>query len=546
MINLTAKIIEAKDLLTKRDFEGARLAVRSVLDKDKFNYQALTLMCELEIACENIGKAKGILKILIQQRPQELQFSIKLAQIHIDEGDFEEAPKVFDPLFKLFNHPDLFFNHAWFLTRAAKYTKAIEQYEKAISLKIDFPEEVYLNIANIYSNWLANSELARINLNKSLAINSNYIDAIYNLGNLEEDLGNRENAIRQFKRVVSLYPSHGSASARLALATNDRDCNNLISELRNLIKNPNINQNALIDCHYALGKLYDQSEHYEKAFESWELANKLNKSQNRNFDSINCEGEFNELISKYNKEYIDTYSLDNSIQPIFISGMFRSGSTLLEQILASHSQIKAGGELDFFTRCSQSQKLKDNNFSSEKKSYLKNIMSDYIEVLKRHGHPNFLVTDKRPDNILHLGLIKMIFPKSKFLITKRAIMDNCISIFSNRFSDQMIYTWEIRDIEFYYKQVEKLVSHWQTMFNEDIYIVDYDKLIKNPKNVIMESLAFLGLDWQEDCLNFYKLNNSVQTASTWQVREPLYKKASGRWKNYKNVFEKNKASVLNI
>ena len=173
-------------------------------------------------------------------------------------------------------------------------------------------------------------------------------------------------------------------------------------------------------------------------------------------------------------------------------------------------------------------------------------MSDYIEVLKRHGHPNFLVTDKRPDNILHLGLIKMIFPKSKFLITKRAIMDNCISIFSNRFSDQMTYTWEIRDIEFYYKQVEKLVSHWQTMFSEDIYIVDYDKLIKNPKNVIMESLAFLGLDWQEDCLNFYKLNNSVQTASSWQVREPLYKKASGRWKNYKNVLEKNKASALNI
>lgn len=546
MINLTAKINDAKGLLTKRDFDGARLAVKSVLKKDKFNYQALTLMCELEIACGNIGKAKGILKILIQQRPQELQFSIKLAQIHIDEGDFEEAPKVFDPLFRLFNHPDLFFNHAWFLTRAAKYTKAIEQYEKAISLKIDFPEEVYLNIANIYSNWLANSELARRSLNKSLAINPNYVDAIYNLGNLEEDLGNREDAIRQFKRVVSLYPIHGSASARLALATNDHDCDNLISELSNLIKNPNINQNALIDCHYALGKLYDQSEHYEKAFESWEIANKLNKSQNRNFDSANCESEFNELIAKYNKEHMSMYSLDNSIQPIFISGMFRSGSTLLEQILASHSQIKAGGELDFFTRCSRSRKTKDDNFSSERKSYLKNIMNNYIEVLKRHGHPNFLITDKRPDNILHLGLIKMIFPKSKFLITKRDIMDNCISIFSNRFSDQMAYTSEIRDIEFYYKQVEKLVSHWQTMFHEDIHIVDYDKLIKNPKNEIKESLAFLGLDWQEDCLNFYKLNNSVQTASSWQVREPLYKKASGRWKNYQNVInnslKKNKAS----
>lgn len=546
MINLTAKINDAKGLLTKRDFEGARLAVKSVLKKDKFNYQALTLMCELEIACGNIDKAKDVLKILIHQRPQELQFSIKLAQIHIDEGDFEEAPKVFDPLFRLFNHPDLFFNHAWFLTRAAKYTKAIEQYEKAISLKIDFPEEVYLNIANIYSNWLANSELARRNLNKSLAINPNYVDAIYNLGNLEEDLGNREDAIRQFKRVVNLHPSHGSASARLALATNDRDCDNLINELSNLITNPNINQNALIDCHYALGKLYDQSEHYEKAFESWEIANKLNKSQDRNFDSANCESEFNELIEKYNKEHMSMYSLDNSIQPIFISGMFRSGSTLLEQILASHSQIKAGGELDFFTRCSRSLKTKDDNFSSDRKSYLKNIMNNYIEVLKRHGHPNFLITDKRPDNILHLGLIKMIFPKSKFLITKRDIMDNCISIFSNRFSDQMAYTSEIRDIEFYYKQVEKLVSHWQTMFHEDIHIVDYDKLIKNPKNEIKESLAFLGLDWQEDCLNFYKLNNSVQTASSWQVREPLYKKASGRWKNYQNVInnslKKNKAS----
>ena len=110
---------------------------------------------------------------------------------------------------------------------------------------------------------------------------------------MEEDLGNRDDAFRQFKRVVNLHPSHGSASARLALATNDRDCDNLINELSKLITNPNINQNALIDCHYALGKLYDQSEHYEKAFESWEIANKLNKSQNRNFDSANCESEFN-------------------------------------------------------------------------------------------------------------------------------------------------------------------------------------------------------------------------------------------------------------
>ena len=292
-------IRQAKLSIAKGDLSSAKIAIKSALLQHPNHYEALILDYDIARVEKNITEQKAKLKSLIKQKPEMLQFSIELAKIYIDTKQYEKAPKVFEPLFKLFNHPDLFFNHAWFLTRTAEYQKAICQYEKAIDLNINFKEEVYLNIANILSTWLKEPDKARDYLNKALTINPRYIDAIYNLANLEEDLGHRSKAIALFKKVIDLNPLHGSASARLALASDDENCGDLIYNLEELIKNSKLNRIASCECFYALGKLHDQNQSYAKAFQYWEKANQLNKSQQKQFDGKEFENQVTEIISNY-------------------------------------------------------------------------------------------------------------------------------------------------------------------------------------------------------------------------------------------------------
>ncbi len=529
---------QAKQSIAKGDLSNAKIAIKSELLQHPNNYEAMILDCDIARVEKNITEQKSKLKRLIKQKPEMLQFSIELAKIYIDTKQYEKAPKVFEPLFKLFNHPDLFFNHAWFLTRAAEYQKAICQYEKAIELNVSFKEEVYLNIANILSTWLNEPEKARDYLNKALIINPRYIDAIYNLANLEEDLGNRSVAVSLFKQVISLNPLHGSASARLALASNDENCSDLIFNLEELIKNPNLDRVALCECYYALGKLHDQNHSYAKAFRYWEKANQLNKSQQKHFDEKEFENQVTKIISKYDSEYIKKHSLKTKTQPIFIAGMFRSGSTLLEQMISSHDRVNAGGELDYFVRHFEAFEMEGLTDADEIRVKLKEIQKAYDEILIRHGLPEFLVTDKRPDNIFHLGLILTIYPSAKILITKRNLLDNCLSIYSNRFSEKQNYSCDIDDIKIYAKQTNKILMHWRKNFKNNIHVVDYDELVTDPKAKLTEALKFLNLEWQESCLKFHKSKNLVQTASVWQIREPLYKTSSGRWINYKNELSK--------
>ncbi len=531
-------IRQAKRSITKGDLSSAKIAIKSALLQHPNHYEALILDYDIARVEKNITEQKAKLKSLIKQKPEMLQFSIELAKIYIDTKQYEKAPKVFEPLFKLFNHPDLFFNHAWFLTRTAEYQKAICQYEKAIDLNINFKEEVYLNIANILSTWLKEPDKARDYLNKALTINPRYIDAIYNLANLEEDLGHRSKAISLFKKVIDLNPLHGSASARLALASDDENCGDLIYNLEELIKNSKLNRIASCECFYALGKLHDQNQSYAKAFQYWEKANQLNKSQQKQFDGKEFENQVTEIISKYDSEYIKKHSLKTKTQPIFIAGMFRSGSTLLEQMLSSHDRVNAGGELDYFVRHFEAFEMEGLTHTEEIRYRLTKIQRAYDEILKRHGSPELLVTDKRPDNIFYLGLILTIYPSAKILVTKRNLLDNCLSIYSNRFSEKQNYACDIGDIKTYAAQTNKILMHWKNIFKNNIHIVNYDELVADPKAQLTEALKFLNLEWQESCLKFHKLKNLVQTASVWQIRKPLYKNSSGRWINYKNELSK--------
>lgn len=522
----------AKAMAQQKSFDEALSLIEQILHEDPKNESAQVLKVQIGVHSKNSEIMESALKSLVGIAPINLQYSITLAQLYLDNDEARRAPEVFESLLTQFQHPDLYFNYAWFLTRAAEYKKALINYQKAIDLGLQGSEEVHLNMANIYSSWLFSPDLAKKHLMMALKIKPNYIDALYNLGNLEEDSGNREGAKKQFQKIRDLNPYHGKASARLAMATNKGDTSTLISELEMLTQHSAVSIDARIDCHYALGKLYDQHQDYDAAFNSWLSANKINQKTVGKFDRSAFRDRIDSLIKTYSPLWHEKFEHKNSVEPLFIGGMFRSGSTLLEQMLAAHPQIEAGGELDYFPRTAKKIDADNPPKSGHSKHLLESIAEEYTQTLSKISSSGSKVTDKRPDNALHIGLIKSVFPKARVILTRRELMDNCLSIYSHRFGRDMNYACDLEDISFYANELNRLTEHWISLFGTTIHIVDYDDLVKNPERVITGTLNFLGLSWDDSCLEFHRLRNVVSTASVWQVRQPLHCNSSGRWVNY--------------
>ena len=224
---------------------------------------------------------------------------------------------------------------------------------------------------------------------------------------------------------------------------------------------------------------------------------------------------------------------ESQVHPIFVCGMYRSGSTLTEQVLAGHPRVQAGGEIDFLpTLANTALAPFPAALSRISQANLNQIAARYLDDLARIFPSADYVTDKRPDNFLYIGLIKSLFPDAPIIHTTRNALDNCLSVFFLHLDHRMGYALSLMDIAHYYRQYRRLMDHWKVLYGPDILDFDYDAFVREPRIAVERLLAFCGLDWHEDCMNFHNVRNAVKTASVWQVREPLYQRSSGRWRNY--------------
>ena len=424
------------------------------------------------------------------------------------------------------------FNLAWNLTRGGEFEAAIGMYERSLALGIDVPEEVHLNIANIYMDHLHQHDEARAQLAKALELNPAYASAFYNLGNLAEQEGDREEAGRNFRHCLKLEPSHEAALARLA------DTQKFTAEddplLQQLVRVAANGDNP--DVHMALGKAYEQLGDFPAAWQSFSVANRLDQRMFPAYSPERTESLFSHIMTQCDRAWLDQYQ-GESHDPVFICGMFRSGSTLLEQMLAAHPAFTAGGESEFFPR------LMAREFPNYPQGLgelgvdkLLGWRRQHKEQLEKLFKGTSRITDKRPDNFLIIGLIKAVLPSAKFIVTERDWRDIATSVYSVRLGPSQSYAMSLQDIQHYIGLQTRLVEHWAELLGTDLRRVRYEDLILEPRRTITEVLHWLGEEWDESCLAFHKLRNSVKTASVWQVREPLHANSIGRWKNYESEF----------
>jgi tetratricopeptide (TPR) repeat protein len=454
-------------------------------------------------------------------------------------GRLAEAEAAYEALLtKWPDLPDSWYNLGVLQRRARRFDAALASYGQALSRGVDRPEEVHLNRGVIYSDFLRQDDAAQRELHAALVLNPAYTPALFNLANLNEDLGRRSEALAVYERLLALDPHNHEALARYASLRGVSDATDpLAGRLRQAITDPHTTAADRASLGYALGKSLDACGAYDQAFAAYVMANQQSRAsaggRGALYDRQGHERFVDALIATFTCDRVPTVPNAAGVRPIFICGMFRSGSTLTEQVLACHPRVRAGGELDFLPMAVQTELAPfPSAMTRVSPQLLAGLAARYLDTLSRlfPGAPH--VTDKRPDNFLYLGLVKCMFPEARIVHTTRNPLDNCLSIYFLHLDHGMGYALDLSDIAHYYRQYRRLMAHWKSLFGADILDFDYDVFVREQRSSVAKLLDFCGLEWHEDCMDFQRAERAVKTASVWQVREPLYQRSSGRWRNY--------------
>ncbi len=493
------------------------------------------------------AQALDFLVSKIAAYPQDVSLLSNIAKLSESLGKTDMAVSAY---LRLYQAPglkaDTVFNIGFALKALGEYAGAIRAYETALTLDISAPEEVHLNIGVIHADFLFDTKKATAAFKEAARLNPRYLPAYINLGNIYEETADFDAAIRTYQDALTHIPDAYEALARLANAQTIESLEHpTLALIEAAVRSETASEFEKECLLFALGTALDGLGEYDRAFSAYRSANKAGSAYGIPYSRELTEAYFSAIKQIFPGNLSGTEHhpktndrAETTPQPIFICGMFRSGSTLAEQILGAHSAITPKGELDFFAREGERQ-LRSANLQNPQRrtNMVEAIRSRYEAHAAVHQISTPYFTDKRPDNLLHLGLIKLIYPNAKIIHTVRAPLDNYLSIYFTQMSDTQNYARDLKNIAHYGDQQTALMAHWTEQFSADIFQLSYDSLIESPKDTTRRLLKFLGLDWEESCLAFHKNTNRVKTASYKQVRRPLYRSSTGRWENYRSHLE---------
>jgi tetratricopeptide (TPR) repeat protein len=423
--------------------------------------------------------------------------------------------------------------------KARLFQAALDSYQRALEFGVKRPEEVRLNRAVIYSDDLRNAAAAETELRAALELNPTYVPALLNLANLHEDRGERDAASAVYQQILELDPGSPQALARSANMRTFESCEDpVIAQLRRAMVSPRVTTAERANLGFALGRALDACADYAAAFEAYAVANRDSRasaeSGTGSYDAAGEEHFIDRLISAFSTRVDPTgIDLPAGPRPIFIVGMFRSGSTLLEQLLAGHPRITAGGELDVLPYLAQTAFAPFPEAAAAASAPKRAVLAaQYVQTLATLFPAAEWVIDKRPDNLLYVGLIKSLFPDAKIIHTTRDPLDNCLSIYFLHLHQRMSYALDLMDTGHHYLQYRRLMKHWKALYPLDIVDVNYDVLVRQPRETLEGLLNSLSLDWDDRCSSVPASGGNIKTASVWQAREPLYQRSSGRSRHY--------------
>lgn len=449
-------------------------------------------------------------------------------------GQIDDAIRLYEAALAVDTRmPNAWYNLGWALRARRRFEAACEAYGEALRQGVRNPEDARLNRAAIFSDHLYAHQAAVDELKKALQVAPSFVPALLNLGALYEDMGNADLAREVYRKVLRYSRGNGRAIARLAMIDLSEGNHKAVLIALEAALSTAVNPADGTEILFAKAAALDADAQYDAAFDTMVAANSLAQTgAHRRYDPAAQEEFVTRLINAFPKPSSRATASNSVLEPIFVVGMFRSGSTLIEQILARHAAVTAGGELEYipaiagvgFARYPEAVTKLDD-------AEIKALRRDYLVELARAA-PSGMVTDKRCDNVQHLGLINVLFPESPIIHTVRDPLDTLVSVLFLHFGEGVTYGHTQRDAAHYFVQYRRLISHWRRLYGPRMHDIDYDRLVIDPRREIQSMLTHLGLSWDDACLGSAKREKSVRTASSWQIRKPLHGQSSGRWRHY--------------
>ena len=389
----------------------------------------------------------------------------------------------------------------------------------------------HVSIGNIYKE-LAQYKRAISAYKRASQLKSDYALPFQNLAVLYLELGNRTDAIAALERGLRIDPQNFSCIRLLSVLKKWTKNDPQLSFVENMLRNERLKDHNKCELHFALAKMQEDIGDFEASFTNYTVGGKLRqKALSYDLDAdINLFRGIKEASFETKRASIKkTNSILHHI-PIFIVGMPRSGTTLIEQIISSHSDVEGGGELKFLGSISQRLGGDQNSFSTRA---LENLRKEYSNKINKLAKGKNFITDKMPQNFLRIGLIFGAFPEAKVVHVKRDPAATCWSNFKHYFADEGLgYSYDINDTVHYFKLYDELMKHWKNLYGKKIFHVDYEKLTSESKPEIQSLLLYLGLNWEDNCLSPERNKRSVRTASSQQVRKKIYSGSSKSWKKF--------------
>ena len=434
------------------------------------------------------------------------------------------------------NYPTAHNNLGKIFLASGEIDSSIEHLECAITLKSDFADAHN----NLGSAFLRINKLndAIKSYKKAIALKPDFAVANNNLGIAYLRTGDPKLASKFFENAITITPGYATAHHNLSGVKVYKEKDKQVSLIESLLIENNLSQKERIYLNFALAKAYEDLGNHEELFKHLNEGNRIRKKEMSN--SIADSEEHNELIKLFfNSNNINniklTYRDSLPIRPIFIVGMPRSGTSLVEQIISSHHEVYGAGEVNNFHNIimpiiekhavNENYNLKNDEFAL--------IRKQYSNSLERFYANEKVITDKWILNFKTIGFILSAFPESKIVHLKRDARATCWSIYKHYFSDEgNRWAYDYQDLARFYKSYVGLMDYWHNLFPGKIYDISYEDLTSNQEKETRNLLKYCDLDWDENCLNFYTNTRAVKTASAVQVRNKMYQGSSDVWRQY--------------
>lgn len=568
--------------------QQAEKLYRQVLKLEPANAEAHFHLGLLLLQTGNLGKAEKQFRLTLVRTPHQVNARINLGSLLAMRGQLEEAAQHFYQVLK--THPDHAETHnnlGNVLKDQGLVKKAEEHYRRALSLNPNFANAL-VNLGSLLQELGTPDEAIRC-FHRALEIIPNSADIHSFLGSAYQERGHLKQAHEQYHQALRLAPHHcramaGEAQLLMVQGEFERAYKLLkpgiesgtynfsmittytklphkflprreaIKLLREFAENKSLTTGEKRRLHFRLGKLLDATGAFDQAFDQFARGNALKPRQ---FEAVDYRQEIAgwlDFLTASRFAALNQSSASSDL-PVFIVGMPRSGTSLVEQIISSHPAVFGAGELRYILEIANELTEQAGTISSYPRcletidsAKMDHLASRYLEHIRVLGHldratPIKRVTDKMPYNYLHLPLIRLMYPRARIIHCRRNELDTCLSIFFQDFGGDHSYAYDLAHIGIYYAEYCRIMRHWQDVLSIPMLEINYEEIVADLETTSRRMIDFIRLDWDDRCLQFYQSERVVKTQSFEQVRNPIYNRSVNRWKNYESHLDALKSSL---